>query len=420
VWMTAKSVASLLLSYGLLLLANGLFSTLLGLRSQLEGFSTEITGVIMAGYFVGILVGAMNAAKIVARVGHIRSFAAFASIMSVAVLSHLLIVNPVMWILLRAVSGFCMAGMVMIVESWLNERSSNDNRGRVLSLYMITGYMGGGFGQFLLVVADPASFELFSVASIIFSLALVPILLTRAATPKPAAPEQMSLRDLYNISPVAVMGTFSAGLSNSSINSLAPVFAKSMGFSLSDISAFMASLLLGGMLLQFPVGRLSDHFDRRTILIFGALFTASAAVSVAWASEQDNTFLLFVFGLCLGGFAFTIYPMASAQANDLADKDRLVQVSGGILFAYGLGASLGPIASAQVMANFGQKSLFYVVAINAVLLAIFVLFRIFRRPSGSQKARFLPLGGLGASSKQLYIAVQKSLHRKRKNQTPFT
>ncbi|MEH6475278.1 MAG: MFS transporter [Sneathiella sp.] len=413
-WTTISSVASLLLSYGLLLLANGMFNTLLGLRSRLEGFSTEITGLILSAYFVGMLFGAMNAAKVVARAGHIRSFAAFASIMSVAVLAHLLIIDPWFWLFLRAVCGFCMAGMVMIVESWLNERSNNDNRGRVLSLYMITSYMGGGFGQFILTVADPASFELFSIASIIFSIALVPILLTRAAAPRPAAPERMSMKDLYKISPVAVVGIFSAGLSNGSVNSMAPVFAKSLDLPLADISTFMACLLLGGMLLQFPVGRLSDRFDRRTILIIATICTTGAALAINWASHQENGLFLFAAGLCYGAIAYTIYPMSSAQANDLADKNRLVQVSGGILFSYGLGASLGPIASSQAMGAFGPEAMFYLIAGNTVLLALFILARIIIRPSGTTKARFLPVGGLGASSKQLYTSVQETFRRKRR------
>ncbi|MEP3247570.1 MAG: MFS transporter [Sneathiella sp.] len=412
-WNTIRSVASLLLSYGLLLLANGMFGTLLGLRSRVEDFSTEITGVVMAAYFIGMLFGAMNAAKVVARAGHIRSFAAFASIMSVAVLAHLLIIHPIAWILLRAVCGFCMAGMVMIVESWLNERSTNDNRGRILSLYMMTSYLGAGLGQFLLPLADPASFELFSVASIVFSLALVPILLTRAAAPQPTKPERMSFKDLYRISPVGVIGTFTAGLSNASINSMAPIFAKSIALTTSEISFFMASILLGGMLLQFPVGRLSDRFDRRAILIAMALLTTVASLGIVWASMQSVPYLLFGMALIYGGVAYTIYPMCSAQTNDLADKERLVQVSGSLLFAYGLGASLGPIITSQFMARWGQESLFLCISAGTLFLAFFVILRIIQRPSGTRKARFLPLGGLGASSKQLYTSVQTSFVKKR-------
>ena len=286
IWGSIKSVASLLSSYGLLMVANAMFGTLLGLRSKLEGFSTEVTGIIMAGFFIGMLLGAFYAVRVVASAGHIRSFAAFASVMSVAVLAHVLLIDPVAWFFLRAVTGFCMAGMVMIVESWLNERSTNATRGRVLSLYMITNYLGAGSGQFLITVANPDSFQLFSVASIIFSIALVPILLTRATAPKPSAPERMKFRELLRISPVGVAGTLVAGLTNSAINSMGPIFAATIGLSLGQISTFMATILLGGMLLQFPVGRLSDLFDRRSILIISALATALVSVGIIWAAEE--------------------------------------------------------------------------------------------------------------------------------------
>ncbi len=182
---TVRSVFSLLLSYGLLLLANGLFGTLLGVRSQIEGFGTEVVGLIMAAYFLGLLQGALRATTVVAAVGHIRAFAAFASVMSVTALLHVVVVDPIVWCVLRFASGFCMAGMILVTESWLNARSTKRTRGKVMALYMITNYFSAGCGQFLLTVADPGQFQLFSIASIIFSLALVPVLLTRSTAPKP-------------------------------------------------------------------------------------------------------------------------------------------------------------------------------------------------------------------------------------------
>ncbi|WP_373086289.1 MFS transporter [Sneathiella sp.] len=404
-WTSIKSVASLLASYGLLMVANAMFGTLLGLRSTLEGFSTEITGVIMAGFFIGMLLGALYAVRVVASAGHIRSFAAFASIMSVAVLAHVLIINPFAWFFLRAVTGFCMAGMIMIVESWLNEKSTNATRGRVLSFYMITNYLGAGSGQFLLTVANPGSFQLFSVASIIFSLALVPILLTRATAPKPSVPERMKFTNLIKISPVGVLGTLTAGLTNSAFNSMGPIFAAANGLNIGQISTFMASILLGGMLLQFPVGRLSDHFDRRTILIIAGVATAAASLGIVWAVTQSHGITIFIFGAIYGGFCYTIYPMSSAQVNDLADQDRLVQVSAGLLLAYGIGASIGPILASQVMGVVGPNGLFYYITVCTVFLTLFTLLRILQRPAGKQKAEFLPLGSLGSSSKQLYSTV---------------
>lgn len=356
-WFTIQSVASLLFSYGLLMLANGMFATLLGLRSRLEGFSTETVGFIMAGFFVGMLLGALYAVRIVASAGHIRAFAAFASIMSIAVLAHILLVNPIIWFALRAVAGFCMAGMVMIVESWLNERADNTTRGQVLSLYMITNYLFSGCGQFLLNVADPAKFQLFSLGSIIFSLALVPILMTRATAPKPTMPTRMKFKALFAVSPVGVLGCFTAGMTNASFNTMAPIFARDNGLSVSQISVFIATVLLGGMLLQFPIGKLSDKLDRRSILIMTALSAALGCIAIIWAAEQPLPYLLLA-GLLYGGFCYTIYPVSSAQVNDLAEPDRLVQISAGLLLAYGMGASIGPIISSQIMGHIGPHGIF--------------------------------------------------------------
>ncbi len=414
-WETIRSIASLLLSYGLLLLANGLFGTLLGLRSKLEGFSTETTGLIMAGYFLGLLLGAIYAVRVVAAVGHIRSFAAFASIMSVAVLAHLLRIDPITWLVLRVVSGYCMAGMVMVAESWIHERATNRTRGRVLSLYMVTNYLGAGLGQFLQIVGSPADFQLFVIASIIFSIALVPILLTQASSPKPVSPERMRFKDLFAVSPVGVVGTIAAGLINASLNGLGPIYAADRGLSIVQVSAFMASIILGGMVLQFPIGRLSDRLDRRTILIVVALATSACAFGIVWAT-RDARWPMFVLAAAYGGFAFTVYPLSSAQVNDRADPDRLVQVAAGLLIAYGIGAIAGPIAASQIMGRAGPQGLLLFIAGVGVSLALFTLLRMAIRPrERARKSPFLPQGSTGISGKQLYVAALRSLQRKKEN-----
>ena len=411
-WQTIRSIASLLLSYGLLLLANGLFGTVLGLRSKLEGFSTELVGVIMSGYFLGLLLGAYLAVRVVAAVGHIRAFAAFASIMSVAVLAHLLWIDPFMWLGLRVVAGFCMAGMVMVAESWINERSSNQNRGRVLSLYMVTNYLGSGLGQFLLNLGSPAEFELFVIASIIYSIALVPILLTQARSPRPVQPQRMPFKSLFAISPVGVVGTVASGLFGASLYSLGPVFAAERGLTIPQVSTFMASIVLGGMVLQFPIGRLSDRLDRRSILILVTLATAACAFGIVWTTREPGWAMFFV-AAAYGGFAFTVYPIASAQVNDRADPELRVQVAAGLLVAYGIGSVAGPIVASQIMGFFGPQALFLLIATIAVLLTLFTALRIALRPrSREAKAPYLPLGGLGISSKQLYLAVLNGLRRR--------
>ncbi|MBT6095980.1 MAG: MFS transporter [Rhodospirillaceae bacterium] len=404
-WTAIKSISSLLLSFGMLLLGNGMTGTLLGIRSRLEGFSTGTTGFIMAGYSVGLLLGALFATRVVATVGHIRAFAAFASIMSVAVLAHVLIIEPIVWFALRVVAGFCMAGMVMVVESWVNERATNSTRGRILSLYMMTNYMGAGLGQFMLLLDDPAQFQLFVIASMVYSFALVPILLTRSSAPKPSSPQRTNFRELFAVSPVGVYGTICAGMTNASLNSMGAVFAKDAGLSISQVSTFMAMALFGGMVMQFPLGRMSDRFDRRTVLAVAALATATAAYAVIWATSQPVLTLIIAAGF-FGGFCFAIYPLSSSQVNDLADPDKLVQVAAGVLISYGIGASVGPILVAQSMAFYGPQGMFYfIAAINGSLL-VFTIVRILQRDRGDkEKAPFIPLGGTGVSSKQLYTAA---------------
>ncbi len=412
-----RSVASLLLSFGLLLVANGMFATLLGLRGKLEGFSTETVGFIMAGYFVGLLLGALHAVRVVAAVGHIRGFAAFASILSVAVLGHVLWIDPFVWFIFRLAAGFCMAGMVMVVESWLNERATNETRGQILSIYMMTNYLGSGMGQFMVTVADPAKFQLFVIASIIFSIALVPVLLTQASAPKPSSPQRMKFRDLYGVSPLGVVGTICAGMVNSSINSMGPVFARDSGLSLVGVSTFMACVIIGGMVLQFPIGRLSDRYDRRTILLIVTISTVIAALAVIWATGQSPIWL-YVVGAFFGAFCYTVYPLCAAQINDMAAPDKMVQVSAGLLFAYGCGASIGPIVAAQMMGKFGPQGMFMSSAALTGTLALFTAYRMLRRDRQDQsKAMFIPLGGTGISSKQLYTAAMKSFRRSRKDYT---
>lgn len=404
-WQTIRSISALLLSFGMLMLGQGMINTLLGLRSRIEGFSTETIGFVMTGQFVGMLIGALFAVRVVAAVGHIRSFAAFASIMSVAVLAHILYAEPVFWFVLRLVTGFCMAGMIMVVESWVNERSVNENRGKILSLYMVTSYIGSGTGQFMMLLGDPAQFQLFVIASMVYSFALVPILLTRASAPAPSSPKRMSFKKLFMISPVGTFGTVCAGLTNSSLHVMGAVFAREAGLTITQVSTFMATAIFGGMLLQFPIGRISDRFDRRTVLVCASICTILSALAVIWAIGQSH-FVLIIAVAFYGGFSFTIYPIAASQVNDMADRDKLVQISAGLLIAYGVGASIGPILAAQFMAYEGPDGyFFFFIAVNCLLVILTLIRIIQRRRQAKHKAPFMPLGGLGVSSKQLYSAA---------------
>ena len=410
---TIKSIASLLLSYGLLLIANGLLSTLLGVRTQIEGFETEIVGIIMGAYFLGLLLGARYSVRVVANVGHIRSFAAFASIMSISALAHVLIIDPIAWMVMRIVSGFCMAGMVMVTESWLHERASNKTRGQVLSLYMITNYAAAGCGQFLLPLADPARFHLFSVTSIVFSLALVPVLLTRAAAPRPVEAHPINLRELYRVSPVGLVGSFCAGLVSSTFYGMGPIFTREIGLSLTGTSTFMASVILGGLVLQWPVGRLSDHVDRRWVLTGVTFAAAVACLAVVIVSTTRSSLGLYILGAVYGSLSFTLYSLSAAHTNDFADPDRLMQTASGLLIVYGVGAIIGPMVAAAVMGQIGAGGMFLWSAFVLVALGGFAIWRIPKRAGKeeSEKHRFVPVPATQYTSDQLYTAARDQMDR---------
>ena len=399
---TLSAVFSLLLSYGLLLLANGLFSTLLGVRTQVEGFPSELVGFIVASYFFGLLCGGVFAGKIVARVGHIRSFAAFASLMSISALMHPLWISVGGWMALRMLSGVCMAGLIMVTESWLNTRASNHNRGQVLSFYMITNYFAAGSGQFLLSIGDPSQFQLFSLASVIFSLALIPVLLTRAKAPAMTAIVRMPLFSLYKLAPLGVVGVFCAGLINASVHGLGPVFAVNIGLSASSLSLFMATIIMSGLLLQWPVGRLSDRIGRGPLLVAIPLIVAFSAFGMT--QLQDFRIILVNVGI-FGAFLFTIYSLSAATVNDLIGSDQRMQVAGGLLITYGAGASIGPIIAGQFMGFMGPQGLFTYYTLVSLSLALFATFKRRRDGSPDKRKPFVAVPATQATSNQLYLSA---------------
>jgi len=399
---TLGTVVSLLLSYGLLLLANGLFSTLLGVRTQVEGFSATLVGFIVAAYFFGLLLGGLFAGRVVTRVGHIRSFAAFASLMSVSALLFPIFVTPVAWMLLRMLGGFCMAGMIMVTESWLNEAASNKTRGKILSFYMITNYFAAGCGQFLLTTGDPSQYQLFSLASILFSLALLPVLLTRAKAPVPVHSKRMHVWTLYRIAPLGVFGVFCCGLVNSSIHGLGPVYATNMGFSEAQLSTFMAAIIMSGLFLQWPIGHLSDRIGRGPLLVYIPVLVALAAIGMVFAVEY---ILILIGAMVFGAFVFTLYSLAAATTNDMVTANQRVQVAGALLITYGAGAVTGPIVAGQFMSRLGPPGLFFYFAMISLLLSTFAIFKRRRDGSPDKRKPFVAVPATQATSNQLYLSA---------------
>jgi MFS family permease len=373
------SVSTLLFGLGVLLLGSGLQGTLLGVRAGIEGFATQSIGLIMAAYYGGFVAGSLYVPALVRRAGHIRTFAALASLASAAPLLHALYVTPWSWALLRVVSGFCFAGLFMVVESWLNDRATNATRGTILSIYMIVSLTALAAGQQLLTLADPADFELFALTSVLVSLALVPVALTRSAAPTPIETARFGLKHLYAVSPLGVVGSFGAGLIQGAFWGMAPLFGQSLGLSTAGIASFISLTVVGGVALQWPVGRLSDRFDRRTVITVSAFVLAGVSLGLGLSAEAGAARWLFGLAVVYGGLSFPLYSLCNAHANDLLAADERVPAGSGLLLTYGVGAGIGPLAAAPVMEAFGPAALFYYTPAVAALVGLFAVFRMTRR-----------------------------------------
>ena len=360
---------------GILLVGNGLLGTLLGIRAVSLGFSLEITGVVMAAYFAGFIVGSLRCVHLIERAGHIRTFAAMASISSAATLAYLLFESPLVWGILRAVIGFSFAGLYMVTESWLNERSDNTNRGRVLSIYMMVNLASLAAGQLLLLVPDPRGFELFCIASILVSLGLVPVALARSSAPAPPRARPMALSSLYRTSPLGIMGCFASGVALGSFWSMAPVFCRTLGLSETATAIFMVATILGGLILIWPIGRVSDRLDRRLVITLICAASGVASLTIVFVGDRFPT-ALFGLAAMFGGFSFPIYSLSVAHANDFLETEDLVAASSGLLLVYGAGAILGPLTAGLIMGWLGAVGLYVLLAGVMGTMALFAVHRM--------------------------------------------
>lgn len=365
---TLISLTALLTTVLLMLLGNGLLGSLLGLKLAQTGAAPLASALVMSGYYAGLVAGALLCTSIIRQVGHIRAFAAFcASNISLTLLLSLTDL-PAVWVLLRFLTGLSMMGAYMVIESWLNERADASMRGRVFSVYMVVSYTGLGGGQFLLGLSDTSN-TLFILAALLFSLCLLPIVLTRAVIPKPMAQVSFNIRHLFRLAPHAIYGCVAAGLVNGAFYALGPVYAFAREGDAALVGAFMGVTIFGGLLLQWPLGLLSDRFKRR--LIMQLLGLALAVASLLQFSL--HSLLLELIVACLwGGLAFTIYPVAVAYANDRISADELVPAAGALLMAYSGGAALGAIGASQVMRAAGAGGLYLFCALIGLLLALLV------------------------------------------------
>jgi len=378
-----RSVAtSWTLFFGLLLImaGNGLQVVLLGVRSTEAGFTNIETGVIMAGYYLGMFFGSTLVPTMLSNVGHVRVFGAMSAIASAAVLVHALVLDPIVWTTMRIMTGLSFAGMFIVCESWLNDKSTNKTRGQMLSLYMIVTMAGIAAGQMMISFDDGNGLSLFLLASVLVSIAVVPILITEGNAPEFSAPERMSMRRLYNISPLAVIGLIINGMAISMLFGMGAVYARSTGLTPTEVGYFLTAPVLGALFLQYPVGRLSDRFDRR-IVILGVAATAALVLGCAWQFGTLHFLVLLGCMFLFGGLLFPMYSLCIAHANDFLTPSQMVAVASGLIMMSGAGAVTGSPMAALSLEYLGTASFFPVLATTQVVTALIVVVRMTARPS---------------------------------------
>ncbi len=369
----------LLIAAGILLAGNGLQGTLITLRGTAEGFSPLDIGLIGAGYSTGFLLACIYAPRLLQSVGHIRTFAALAAMSAVCTLLMVLAIDSLLWVAMRFVMGFCFSGLFTTVESWINSKAQKHNRARVLSVYRIIDLLAVTSSQFLIPAFGVMSFAIFSVAAMLYCLSIVPISLSDKSSPKPPENFRFDLKAIWAISPLACFGCFTIGLTMSAFRNIGPLYAQDVGFDETGIALFMSVGIAGGILLQYPLGWLSDRYNRRIALMIatcGAI-AASVTLSMLGTSSQTGSMIgIFAFG----AFAMPLYALSAAHANDQAKDDQYVLVAAGLMFFFSAGAIGGPFFAAVFAEQFGSPAIFLYTSLIHGMLVVFTIIRSLARP----------------------------------------
>ncbi len=379
-----KNSWALFLGMGFLMMAYGFQGSLLGVRAVQEEFSLTSTGFMMSGYFVGYFIGAATIPNIISRVGHIRVFAAFASMASLVVLVHAIIINPFIWFLLRVLTGISMVCIYTVAESWLNDRSSNKNRGSVLSIYMVILYGAMGIGMFLLNFSSPQNFQPFILISVITSAALMPILLTKKKPPTFKKIKAMTLNDLYAASPFGMVSSLFYGTIQSALFTLLAVYAASMNFSIFEISVVTFLLAVSGAISQFPVGKLSDMYDRRLVIVISTFGAAIFALFSIYVSKQmylpeglaTSKTWFYIFLILFSFCSLPMFSLILAHTNDYIPKEKFVAAGAGLQFVFGLGAMSGPFLCSIFMNIVGSNGFFIFLFFFHTVIGLFGIYRM--------------------------------------------
>ncbi len=374
-------VAALLIGVSILLTGQGLQGTLIPMRASLEGFSTIAIGGMGAAYFFGFTLGCIKGGELVGRVGHVRVFAAMTALASASPLLHGLIVNDWTWSLLRLLTGFCFAVLYVVIESWLNEQATNENRGVIFATYVMITLTVLAVGQMMVLLYDPVQMQLFAIASVLVSIAAIPVALSTSATPGLPQRVRVDLRKLIRISPAGSLGCLLTGLSNGAFWALAPVFTVAVSGNPTLAAWFMTSAVIGGAILQWPLGYLSDRIGRRETILIATLIGAVTGIAIVMFADGVGFVGINVLGAAWGAVAFPLYSLSVAHANDYAEPNDYVMMSGGLLLTYGVGAIIGPFIASAIMTMTSAVNLYLFTAVTHLSYILFVIYRVTRRKS---------------------------------------
>lgn len=372
-----KNAWALLLGMMLLMVGNGLQGTLLGLRGSVEGFSPTTMSYVMSGYFLGFLGGSYMAPELIRRVGHVRVFAALGSLISAAFILYAALPDPIVWVVMRIIVGFCFAGVYVVAESWLNDAATNETRGQALSAYVIVQMVGIVSAQVLLNFADVGGYTLFVVMSVLVSIAFMPILLSSTTAPVFRATKRMSLKELFIVSPLGCVSIFLLGGIFAILFGMASVYGTEIGMSVSEISIFVGLIYMGGLIWQYPIGWVSDRMDRRQLIIAITLFGGSTLLLGMFLT--DFQIVRYLLAFIVGGVANPLYSLILAYTNDYLEPDDMASASGGLIFINGVGAVGMPIVAGWSMTNFGPNSFFVILATLLTGIAGYAAYRTTKR-----------------------------------------
>jgi MFS family permease len=373
---TLLPIWSLLFGVAIITMASALQSSLIGIRASIESFNTTATGLIMSSYYIGFILGSLLVPVWVKNVGHIRVFAAVASLASVTILMQSVIVDPWFWMLMRMGTGLCYAGLFIVTESWLNAIATNNTRGRLFSIYIIEIWASQTLGQFLLNAASPSGYDLFILTSVLISMAVVPLLLVRTPSPTIEVPEKLNIMGLIKTAPLGATGAFVAGITSGAILGLGALYAKTIGLDVVEISVFIGASYLGGMVLQWPIGKLSDRQDRRLTILLVGLVGAVTALVVPFGHSVSNISIMMFGMFLLGAFTFPMYALSSSHMNDQLRPEQVLSASSGLILLNGAGGVIGPLVASVIMDLVHINALFIFIALMNLSVAVFAIHRM--------------------------------------------